>query len=105
MKNFDSGPVPTSLAKVVYSFTSLNCYDSICPYQFMRRYVAKDVPWVETTAMAKGNAIHSAFEMRIGGGKPLPDGMQQWEYFCMPFDNSGALVERKLAVNAEGYPV
>lgn len=101
----DPGPVPTSLARVVYSFTSLNCYYSICPYQFFRRYVAKDVPWVESTAMAKGNAIHSAFELRIGGGKPLPEGMRQWEGFCTPFDNSGALVERKYAVDATGYPV
>ena len=55
--------------------------------------------------MKRGNDVHAAFEQRIGGGKPLPDGMQQYEPFCVPFDQLPAKVEQKLAVDANGQPV
>src|ERR1035437_6241196 len=55
--------------------------------------------------MAWGNAIHSAFEYRVSGGKPLPGSMHQWEYFAKPFDGAGAVVEQKLCIAANGHAV
>ena len=55
--------------------------------------------------MAWGNAIHSAFEYRVSGGKPLPQTMEQWECFAKPFDGAGAVVEQKLGISANGHAV
>src|SRR5580692_6976144 len=73
---------------IVYSYTLLNNYDNVCPFQTYRRYVKKDLPFVETEAMKKGNEIHTAMEYRIGG-KPLPMHMQHWEPLVSP------MVDRK----------
>jgi len=96
--------MPTPAFKpIVFSYTMLNCYDSICPYQMFRRFVKKDIPFTETEAMRKGNEIHSAMEYRIGG-KPLPYEMQHWEPFVAPIVERGAKAEVKLGITAEGRP-
>lgn len=88
----------------VGTYTILNTYRN-CPHQMARRYIVKDQPFVETPEMKLGNEIHAAFEHRVGGGKPLPQTMEQWECFAKPFDGSGAVVEQKLGINASGYAV
>ena len=90
----------------IWTFSNLNCYDSVCGYQFYRRYIKKDLgPFVESPAIKEGNAIHTAFELRVGGGKVLPDSMRQWEHFATPFDALPAVeVEMKLGVTADGKP-
>jgi hypothetical protein len=96
--------MPTPAFKpLVYSYTLLNNYDRVCPYQTFRRYVKKDLPFVETEAMRKGIEIHTAMEYRIGG-KPLPQGMQHWEPFVAPLVERGAKAELKLGITAEGKP-
>lgn len=89
---------------LVYTFTNLNCYDGICPHQFYRRYVKKDLKFVETPQMKWGNDVHKAFEDRIAGGKPLPDSMRQWEHHVVPFAGLKAKVEWKLGVVKKGTP-
>ncbi len=90
--------------KLVYTYSMLNTY-SICAHQMARRYIIKDLgPFVETPAMKHGNEVHSAMEMRICGGKPLPDGMQQYEPFAAVFDGRNAQAEPKLAITREGHP-
>ena len=87
---------------LVGSYTILNAYKN-CPHQMYRRYIAKDLgPFVETEAIAFGNAVHKAFEDRIRARKPLPANMQQWEQFALPFDGRRVLVEEKLGMTADG---
>ena len=69
-----------------------------------RRYIKKDQPYVETPEMKWGNDVHSAFEYRVRGKKPLPQKMQQWEPFAVPFDGQQAWVEQKLGITADGTP-
>jgi hypothetical protein len=90
---------------LIHSYTSLNCYDSICPHQYQHRYILKDIPFKETPAMAHGTAVHSAMEKRIAGGKPLPETMRQWEPLAKPFADRGAKAEMKLALGYAGEPV
>lgn len=101
---------------LVYTYTILNNYRNVCPHQMFRRYIARDQPYVETPEMKWGNQVHSAFEFRIGSGKPLPDGMQQWEKFAAPFDSFASAkaraagkprtisVEQKLAITKDAQP-
>lgn len=89
---------------LVGSYTILNTYKN-CAHQMSRRYIVKDQKFVETPEMKWGNQIHEAFELRVGGGKTLPETMQQWEQFAAPLDGRGAITEQKLGVSAEGKPV
>jgi hypothetical protein len=88
---------------LVYSFTLLNTYRNICPHQAYRRYIKKDLPFIETGAMQFGNKVHSALELRVGGGKPLPQDMHQWEKFAAPFYALKAKAEMKLGITAGGH--
>lgn len=101
---YDPGPIPQFLdrTKLVYTFTNLNTYDSVCPHQFYRRYIVKDIPYVESEAMRHGNDVHKAMELRIGSGKPLPPDFAHWEPFAAPFDGRGAKCELKLGMTKEG---
>lgn len=88
--------------KLVYTFTNLNCYVEVCPHQFYRRYLVKDIPFVKTEAMRRGNAVHLAMEKRVRGGVPLPVDMQRWESLVAPVASYGAQVELKLGIRADG---
>ena len=67
-----------------------------------RRYVKRDLPYVETPEMKWGNDCHSAFEHRLGSKVPLPVNMQQWESFAAPFDGRNVAVEQKLGITSKG---
>ena len=87
---------------LVYTFSILNAYLN-CPEQMQRRYIAKDLgPYVETPEIAFGDKVHTAFEHRVGAGKPLPAEMEVWEQFAAPFDGQQPLVEQKLAMRKDG---
>jgi len=88
----------------VYSYTFLDTYDKKCPYLAAQRYIYRTTKYVETPEMKWGNDVHSAFEHRIGGQKPLPLEMQKWEPFAKPFDGMGAKTEQKVAITAQGVP-
>lgn len=90
-------------AKLVWNFTLLNTYE-ICPYQCWRRYIRKDVPFKATKEMERGREVHTALEYRIGGGKPLPLDMQQWEPYAAALDGMGAKTELKMGLTVEGRP-
>lgn len=87
----------------VWSYSSLNLYDNICPYQFFRRYINKDIKFVGSPAVDWGNEVHSAMEYRIGG-KPLPVHMQHWEGFVAPLAARGATAESKQGITMQGKP-
>lgn len=87
---------------LVYTYSNLNTFKNVCPHQFFRRYVKKDIKFVESEAIKWGNEVHTAFEHRVVGGKPLPLPMQQWEHFAKPLDGRGARCEVKLGITREG---
>jgi hypothetical protein len=103
MNTLDGVPPFLDRTRLVGIYSILNAYKN-CPHQMARRYVIKDQPFIETPEMAWGNKVHSAMELRVGGKKPLPVDMQQWEQFCTPFDRvydtdkSAIAVELKLGV-------
>lgn len=100
----DNADIPGFLDRrpLIGTYTMLNNFDNVCPHQTWHRYILKDVPFVETPEMKWGNDVHSAFEYRISGGKPLPATMQRWEPFAAAFSNRGAQVEMKLGISQSG---
>jgi hypothetical protein len=87
---------------LVASYSLLHCFRDICPHQGQARYIDKSIKFVETLQIKEGNAGHTAFEQRVGGGKPLPLDLQQYEAFAQPFDGRGALVETWFYVDVNG---
>lgn len=87
-----------------WAYTSLNTYDDVCGYQFFRTYIKRDIPYVATKEMEFGKQVHTAMELRVGGGKPLPAEFRKWEPFAAPFDGLNAKTELKLAITREGRP-
>jgi len=110
----DPGPLPAILdrTRLVYSYSNLNCYENVCPYQFYERYIKKTVPFVETEAMRYGTKVHEAMEHRIAHKKPLHPDFAQWEPFAEPFDKirespatgKSLSCELKLGITVEGKP-
>jgi PD-(D/E)XK nuclease superfamily len=84
------------------TFTILNTYDT-CPHQMYRRYIRKDLPFVETPEMKWGNDVHSAMEYRMGG-KTLPENMQHWEPIAAAIAERKPRTEQQLAITAQGTP-
>jgi|SRR5215475_6318500 len=92
---------------VVYTYTNLNCYDKICAHQFYRRYIKRDIKFVETPAIKHGNAVHAAMEQRLVGQKPLPAQLRHHEELLTPFEREGLTVhaELKLAIADLDKPI
>jgi len=86
---------------VIYSYTFLNTYE-ICPHQAYRRYVKKDLPFVETEEMKWGTSVHTAMEARLKYGAALPEGMQKYEVFATYFITQRAEPEMNLALAHDG---
>ena len=94
---------PKAGKPLVFSYSLLNNYANVCPHQAYRKYVKRDLPFVESAAMKFGNDAHSALEYRLGG-KPLPPSMQQWEPIVAAFDGRGATAEQKLGIRIDAKP-
>lgn len=82
---------------LVYSYSLLNNYENVCPHQTWRRYVKKDLKYVESDPMKWGNDAHTALEYRLGG-KPLPPKMQQWEPLIAPLAERKGIAEQQLGI-------
>ncbi|HSV26220.1 MAG TPA: hypothetical protein VLJ17_24750 [Xanthobacteraceae bacterium] len=86
------------------SYSMLNTAD-ICLWQMFRRYIVKDIPFVESKEVKHGNKTHTAFEHRLGSKKkPLPPDMQQWEKWCAPLDPYSPEVEQWFGLRRDGLP-
>lgn len=96
--------IPTFLDRrpIIWSYSLLHCFDDICAHQGEARYISKTIKFVETPEIKYGNAVHTAFEHRVGGGRPLPLEMQKWEVFARPFDNRGAKTEAWYGITSAG---
>lgn len=49
---------------IQHSFSKLSDFEN-CPYQYLRKYLIKDIPFEETEYTQRGNAVHIAFENRL----------------------------------------
>lgn len=87
---------------LVWSYSLLHNFRDICPHQGEARYVTKTIRFVETPETKFGNEVHEAMALRVGGGKPLPQNMMQWERFAVPFDGKGAKTEEWYQVDDTG---
>jgi len=87
---------------LVWSFSLLHAFRDICAHQAEARYVTKTIKFQETPQTKWGNEVHSAFEHRIGGNKPLPLEMQPWEKYAKGFDGRGAVAEQWFYVDTDG---
>lgn len=97
------GSIPGFLGrrKIVYTYTMLNGYRT-CGHSMFRRYIKRDIPYVQSEEAKRGDAVHVAFEQRVGSHKPLPADMQHWEPFAAALDKREPIVEQKLAITKEG---
>lgn len=102
MSDFPTLPPALDRRPIVASYSLLHCFRDICAHQGQARYIDKTIKFVETTATKWGNEVHTAFEYRVGGQKPLPADMQQWEKYAVPFDGRQALTEQWFYVDING---
>ncbi len=93
---------PKAGKPLVYSYSMLNCYENVCPHQFFRRYIVKDVPFVGSPDVDHGNDGHKAMELRVSGGKPLPLAFEAMEPIATTFQNRGAKAEQQMGLTAGG---
>jgi hypothetical protein len=84
-----------------WSYTFLSCYQ-ICPSQCFHRYVAKDVPFVETPAMRWGNEVHNGMDKRISAGVPLQGDVAKYERWAAPFTGLPVETELRMGVRENG---
>jgi hypothetical protein len=85
--------------KAPWSHTSLTQFRN-CPKAYFHKYVAKDLPFVQTPEMLRGIAVHEAFEARLGKRMPFPADMPYEKYAVALLARGGiAGVEMKLAVS------
>lgn len=89
---------------LVFSYTILNTYENVCPHQMYRRYIKKDTPFVMTPDAQHGNDTHKAMELRVGGGKPLPQKLEALEPIARTFQARGAKTEEQMGLTIEGRP-
>lgn len=86
---------------LVFSYTIVNTYENVCPHQFYRRYIVKDIPFVGSPDVDHGNAGHTAMELRLGG-KPLPQALEAMEPLAASLTARKALPEQQLGLTVEG---
>jgi hypothetical protein len=99
--------IPRSLDRrpLVWTYTMLQTYRDVCPHQADRRFVARTIPFHQTPQMKWGADVHDAMELRLTGGKPLPENMQQWEPLAAQYKGQPVRAEARLAVDRDWNPV
>lgn len=86
---------------LVYTFTMLNTYRN-CGHQMERRYITRDIPYVQSEAAKYGDEGHQALARRVGARQILPDKFAHAEKHAAALDGRNALTELKLAVTKQG---
>lgn len=90
-----------------WSWSSYSDYLN-CPLQYKLTRVTKAVVRPESEHLAWGNKVHSALELRVKDGTPLPPGMEKWEKYAKWATNLSSLTpvtERKVALDENLKPV
>lgn len=91
---------------VAWSYSRLTGFED-CPRRFWHLNVKKDLKEPETQAMADGQALHKAFELRLRDAKPLPIHLRVHEPVLDMINKSAGdkIVEQQIALNAQWQPV
>lgn len=71
---------------VPWTYTLLSTLDN-CQHQAFRRYILKDIPYVEGSAQREGKRVHKAFEERIKMGVCLPDDLRDFDNMTNALDH------------------
>lgn len=92
-----------------WSYTALTNFEN-CPHKYFETRVAKSVPDLPGEAAIWGDRVHKALEEAVKTGKPLPEGMEQWQKYPDKFrkvwkDDVVVFTEKQLAVNKFFIPV
>lgn len=100
----DSGPIPQFLDQrpIIWNYTMLSTYEGTCPHQAAEKYIYKNIPYSPTPQQEWGNAVHKAMDLRVSGGKPLPETMHAFEPYAAAFDGKSVKGELKLGVTRDG---
>jgi hypothetical protein len=64
--------------RMIYSYSSLNCYEN-CPKQFFHRYIARDALPYQGVEAEAGTKVHEAIETALKTRQPLPKHMEVYE--------------------------
>lgn len=93
------------MANLVGSYSLLNSFES-CNKKAYHHYVLKDVPYVESPEMQRGNEVHSAMEAGLKG-KPVEPKFELYApmvqaLLYQPAEDRGT--EKKLAIREDGSP-
>lgn len=88
-----------------WTFSSLEKFET-CPRQFYHVRVKKDIKEPPTEAIKWGNEVHKALELRVTEGKPLPEGMTQWEGIAAKLESMPGqkLAEYKMSIDENFEP-
>jgi CRISPR/Cas system-associated exonuclease Cas4 (RecB family) len=93
------------MTQPAWTYSQLDTFET-CPRKFYHLKVAKDVSDPPTIHTEWGTKVHTAFEVFIEKGTPLPEGMTQWQTLAdklakLPGEK---LVEEKYALDRNFQP-
>jgi hypothetical protein len=90
---------------ISWSFTALENFAN-CPWKFYLTRVSKQVPDTPGEAALWGSRVHTALELRVKDGIPLPEGMTQWEGIAAKIAGMKGEVftEQQLCINRDFRP-
>lgn len=92
------------MQQIVASATFFSDYEN-CPYKAFRRYVVRDLPWIDTPEKAYGNHVHTAMEQRLVSGRPLPPDLAHLEPYPAAIMASGRVEgEQQVACDVDFKP-
>lgn len=93
------------MAIPAWTYSQLDKFET-CPRQFYHVRVKKDIKEPPTEATIWGEKAHTAMELRVKEGTPLPEGMTQWEGIASKFAAlpGQKLCEEQMAVDKNFQP-
>jgi PD-(D/E)XK nuclease superfamily len=80
------------------NYSLLNDYQN-CPHKAFRRYIAKDVKYIEGPQQAVGNRFHKAMDHRLRSGSLLPQEFERFEYIAAQLEPYKPETELSLGMN------
>ena len=85
------------------NYSMINTYQN-CNYQAYRRYVTKDVQYIESAKQRMGNDGHAAVDKRLASGTLLPAEFAKYEPVCQTLDAYKPQTELRLGIRENGEP-
>lgn len=88
-----------------WTFSQLEKFET-CPRQYYHVRVKRDIVEPPTEATMWGERVHTAMELRIRDGTPLPEGMTQWEGLAKKLEAMPGtkLCEEQMALDKDFQP-